>query len=598
MLNYKLATIFANLAEIAKGSRDTFDAVMAYTRAARTVRDYTDDIEKAYSEGKVASLAGITPMTYKIIEEYIKTGKIKEYEKFKEIYSDELIRFIRISGLGKKRIFYIYETLGAKNTTDLTEAISGRDIYKKLLGSKMPSADFITRAHIDRLIHALDYYEKNINLFPAGWADVFIERIKSAIIKTGLIEKIQITGSLRRKKSFIHDLDILVMPVFNKSVYDLERSHKLLKKFEALDFIKRRISTEEKNNTLSSRFETAFGIELEIIVSSHARWCIDLFNTTGSKAHVEAIKNLADKKNISLDKDICCSCLPEYDLQDSEVYKMLGIEYIEPELRENKGEIELSCMGRLPKLIKQADIKGDMHIHSSWSDGLIELEELLAKSREHNYSYLAITDHSVSNKYGYGLSAERLGQKAAYIKQIRQKIKEPCILLGAEVDITGKDRLDYDADILKGIDFVLASMHSNYLNTKAENTLRVVSAVKNRYVDAIAHPTGVVFGARAPYDLEMEEIFSAAVISGKALEINSYFLRLDLNDEYVRSFKEMGGKLLIDTDSHRIANLDMIKFGVDVARRAGLEKDDVLNTMELEELLKWKKSRIANHLSS
>ena len=175
--------------------------------------------------------------------------------------------------------------------------------------------------------------------------------------------------------------------------------------------------------------------------------------------------------------------------------------------------------------------------------------------------------------------------------ELRTRIKEPFILFGGEVDIIGNDRLDYDDDILKRIDFVLGAMHSNYLNTIDDNTERVINAIKNRYVDAIAHPTGVVFGARAPYGFDMEKIFEAAIEHEKAFEINSYLLRLDLNDEYVRQFKKMGGRFVIDTDSHRVDNIDMIKLGVGVARRAGLEKDDIINTMELAELRKWKNER-------
>jgi len=623
MLNYTLSTIFASLAEMFKNKEGgNFDKVMDFTKAARTIRDYTGDIAMAYSEKIVENLPGITPYAYSLIEEYFKTGKIKKYEDLKEKYSEDLIKFIRISGLGKRRIFHIYEALGAKTINDLKEAVSDGSVYKRVIDSPMPGDLLINKIHIERFIYSLDYYENTKTLFPSGYVAFFIENIKSHLLSLKDIKKIQITGSLRRKKSFIKDIDILLLPAFNNKEYDFALSEKLLKQIAQLGFARKIISMEKRDDNISARYDTVFNIEVEIIISSQTGWSYDLFTTTGSKEHVAAVKDMIaaktggpgprpssnypatfkDSKRIKSDagifediikniNNINNADLADIDDADKSIYDFLKIQYIEPELRENNGEIGLSNNFNLPKLINTGDIKGDLHIHSPWSDGLIETGELVKKCINYGYEYFAITENSVSNIYGNGLDEARLLEKIKYIEELRGNIKSPHIFLGAEVDITGVGRLDYSDEILEGIDFVLGSMHSNYLNTRHENTARVISAIKNRHVDAIAHPTGVVFGSRAPYIFDMGQIFEAAARYGKALEINSYLLRLDLNDEYVRQFKKMGGKVVIDTDSHRIDNLDMIKLGIDVARRSGLEKDDVINTMDTKSLMKWKAGR-------
>jgi len=220
---------------------------------------------------------------------------------------------------------------------------------------------------------------------------------------------------------------------------------------------------------------------------------------------------------------------------------------------------------------------------------MMEIDEVVEKAKDLNYEYIAITDHSSSNVYGNGLDEERMLKKIDYLNQYRSKTMDLDLLIGGEVDIRGIGKLDYEEDILEKIDIVIGSMHSNYLNTVEENSMRVTSALESSFIDAMAHPTGVVFGSRAPYTLDLEKIFASAAKHNKAMEINSYLLRLDLNDRFSREFKSLGGRFVINTDSHRIANLDMISLGIDVARRAGLTKEDIINAMPLDELMKWKK---------
>jgi len=599
MLNFALAGIFTNLAEIQKGKDGNFERVMEFTKAARTVRDYTGDIAGAYSNGTVRYLPGISDNIYKMISEYFDTGKITEYEMVKERYPEDLLKFIRISGLGKRRVFKIYDVLGLKSLEDLKTCVSDKSIHKKIYEK---SRDFlqdnipVTESNIGRLVFSLEYFEKTKNLYPKGYTDFFIEKILNPLQNFQGINSVIQTGSLRRKKSFIADMDFLVLPDFNLKEFNPDKSIKILKDLQSLSFIKSIGKIDSRKFNVSARYSTVFGIDMEIIITSGNRYHLDLFTTTGNKKHVGQMLDVYNERKVSCEEAINAESIKTGKIieerSDSIIYDSIGIQYIPPELREGNDEIELASGFLLPDLIDYGDIKGDMHIHSEWSDGLLTMEDIFSFCRRNNYQYFALSDHTISNEYGNGLGQERFIKKIKYVEDLRRTVEDISILLGAEVDITGVGRLDYDTELLRGVDFVLGSMHSSYLNSKQENTSRVVSALENKHLDAIAHPTGVVFGSRAPYQLDMDTILQKAQENNKALEINSYLLRLDINEVLARQFRQIGGKMVINTDSHRADNLAMIKLGVEVARRAGLKKDDVLNTMTLPEIKEWRRSRL------
>ncbi|MCG2788535.1 MAG: PHP domain-containing protein [Actinomycetia bacterium] len=598
--NLKLATTLANLAEIYKQKSDGTKAAIDLNVAARTIRDYPGNIFDAYNRGFIASLPGIDETAYELIEEFFETGRIKLYDEIRGQYPDELIKFIRISGLGKKRIFKLYELLDLKSMSDLRQKVHETGIYKLILENTSLDEEHINEIQIKRLIDSVDYYYCIEGLTPRGFLEFFVESIMNEFGRMKEVKRAAFTGSMRRKKSFVRDIDILLLPEFNTDEYDSKKSELLLKKLCNLTFINELTAINSKPDNISGRFKTTLGLDMEIIITCSNAWPLDLFYTTGSKEHVKRVEEIAMQRglfngsSIQLNSQLKMrSNKPEAiagfeDNSDAIIYKMLDLQYIPPELRENNNEIGLALNKRLPELIKLKDIKGDLHVHSSWSDGLIDFDEMATKAKVLGYEYLAISDHSISNIYGKGLNEERIIEKFEYIKYLKAKTKVLKILMGGEVDIKSIGKMDYGEHILEQMDIVLGSMHSNYTNSFEENTLRVISAIENSNVNIIAHPTGVVFGARAPYLLDMERIIEAAAAHGKALEINSYFIRLDLNENYSRKVKAIGGKIAINTDSHRLNNLDMIKLGVDVARRAGLEKEDVINTMSLGELMNWK----------
>jgi DNA polymerase (family 10) len=276
---------------------------------------------------------------------------------------------------------------------------------------------------------------------------------------------------------------------------------------------------------------------------------------------------------------------------EKEIYRLLGLRFIVPELRQGRDEIELSRQDRLPDLIEAGDIRGDLHIHSEWSDGLIDYKDMVRIAHERGYEYIAISDHSISNFYGNGLSKERLIRKMEFMKDLRKKFRDINILMGAEIDIRKADIFDYPPEIIKKLDIAIASLHSSFTNSSKENTSRVVSALEKDYFDFIAHPTGFVFGNRAPISIDIDRVIETCSKYGKALEINSYYMRMDLNEQNVRKAKNAGAKLVINTDSHRPGNLDMMDLGIDIARRAGLEAGDIINTASFDELVLRKKKK-------
>jgi len=606
MTNLELSTIFSSMAEIYKFKSKDKSIVITLTRASRTINGYPEEIESVYSKGKLGELPGINETSYQLIKEYFKTGKIRIYEEMKSEYCEELIKFVRVSGLGARRMYKIYSTLGVSNLGDLESKLFDKNFVNNILSKDDINKDIVSKFYIKKLEEALLYYKSIRGKLPRGYIENFKERIRRELKKIKEIKKIKFVGSIRRKKSTVRDIDILILPYFNISSYSLSESEKLIKKLETLSFAGELVSKDVRAENISARFKTVFNVDIEFIISSYKDWAVDLLYTTGSKEHIRKLELIAREKgyfedgriNISsniiknLKKDLEAGSEEDLDIQEKEIYSLLNLQYIPPELREDSGEIELARKFLLPQLIKVEDIKGDMHIHSSWSDGIISVDEMIERVRKYKYEYIAISDHSQSNVYGRGLNEERIMEKIKYIDNLNSRIREATILMGAEVDIKRVGKLDYSNDILKKIDIVIGALHSSFLNSGSENTERAVSALENKYVDIFAHPTGVVFGNRAPYFIDIDMLIEAASKNNKALEINSYFTRLDLNEENARKAKKRGVKIAINTDSHRIEDMDMIKLGVDVAKRAGLEKDDVLNTMSWKEIKEWKKMRL------
>ncbi len=332
------------------------------------------------------------------------------------------------------------------------------------------------------------------------------------------------------------------------------------------------------------------GIQMDVRVVEPESWGAALAYFTGSKAHNIRIRELALEKGLKIN---------EYGVfrgeeriagkTEEEIYAILGLPFIPPELREDTGEIEAALQGRLPQLVNYEDIKGDGHVHSKYSDGMASLEEIMAKAEEMGLSWVAVCDHSQGLKVAGGVPVEDLFKKKKRIEELNARSKKVKLIFGAEVDILSDGTLDYPDEVLKEIDFVIAAIHTGFQQEEKQITQRIVSALKHPLVHAISHPTGRIIGEREPYAVNMDEVLRTAKEYGKALEINAYYKRLDLNDIYVKACIEMGIPLIIGTDAHMIDQMEYLKFGLFVARRGWCEKKNLLNTLTYEEFMEWLK---------
>jgi DNA polymerase (family 10) len=604
MINLKLSSILTTIAEISKFLPGDKNIVINLSRAARTIRDYQGDIAESYENGLLENTPGIDPFSYGMIKEFFETGSIKLFDQIKEKYPEDLIKIVRLSGIGTKRVFDIYEKCNIKTFEDL------KDLFTLNYDTKKFAESFeIDHLFLERIKHSVNYFESLIGKYPRWLVLRFAEKIIESIQELGEIFSLKVVGSLRRRKATVGDIDILVLPEFNLQEINLDSSNELIHKISQLFFVKSVVSSEKRKENISVRFSTVYNIDVEIIITSKKMWPSDLLITTGSKSHLAKLKDAAKERGCFNGRTFDFSMIKfmesnHYKNKDSiyeddsyicreekQIYEFLGMQYIYPELREGFNEVELAKKSSLPELVKLEDIKGDLHVHSNFSDGIMDMKEIFEKADKYNYEYLSFSDHSGSNLYGNGLDKKRLDEKILFVKELNMNQKKISFLCGSEIEIDEEGCLDYEDEFVGEFDIALGSIHKGFKFDAKFNNFRFENAMKNKYIDIIAHPTGVVFGSRAPFFLDIKYLIECASKYGKAIEINSYYLRLDLNEENARKAKAAGIMISINTDSHRPNNLDMMRLGVDIARKAGLEKNSIINTLGLNDLKKWKNSR-------
>jgi DNA polymerase (family 10) len=428
---------------------------------------------------------------------------------------------------------------------------------------------------IENIRRGIQLFKQSKGRMNLGMAFPVAKRIVEALRQKTGSKKIEWAGSLRRMRENIGDIDILATG---------PDKEKIVHSFTHLPEVKEVLASGETKASII--VEGGIQIDLRVVEKDSYGAALQYF--TGSKAHNIHLRGIAKTRGIKIN---------EYGVfkgekkmggrEEKEVYKALGMDWIEPELREDRGEIEASQKGRLPKLIEESEIKGDFHIHSKWSDGTSSIEEIARTAEKRGYQYVAICDHSKSLKIAHGLDESRLMKQIDEIDRINEKLKGFQILKGTEVDILSDGKLDLSERMLQKLDFVIGAIHSGFKQDKGKMTKRIIRALENPYLHIIAHPSGRLLGARDPYEVEMDEVMEAAKTHGKALEINAYFERLDLDDIHCRKAKEMGIRVTIGTDAHHLDQMWMISLGVAVARRGWLETTDVLNTLSLKEILRW-----------
>jgi DNA polymerase (family 10) len=569
MKNALVARIFYDMADILDIKGENPFRIRAYRRAAQNIESHAKDVADMGTE-ELVKIPGIGEDLAGKVREIVETGTCKDYEKLRKGSPAGLTELLAVQGLGPRTAKLIYDRFKVSTVDDLEKLAREHKL------AKLPKIKEKTEQNILRGIEML---KRGTARKPLGKVLPVANEIYEFLRKKAPVGDLAIAGSIRRWKETIQDIDILATSGSPEKVMEVFAGMAKTKDVLAKGVTKTTIMYD--------------GIQADLRVVEKGSFGAALCYFTGSKQHNIRLREMGVKKGLKIN---------EYGIFDrkekkvggakeEDVYKILGMPFIPPELREDAGEIEAALAGRLPVLIEPSDIRGDLHVHSKWSDGSHSVWQMAEAARKRGYGYIAISDHSKSIGIARGLDEDRVLEQIKEIDALNKKMKGFRVLKGIEVDIRSDLTLDLPDKILARLDLVNASIHSGFRQSGGQLTKRILAAMKNPYVTIICHPTGRLLGEREAYELDMDAVLKAAKDTGTALEINAYPMRLDLNDANARRARDMGVKLAISTDAHLVNQFDYMTYGVSIARRAWAGKGDVLNTLGAEELMKAIKAK-------
>ncbi|MFN4319647.1 MAG: DNA polymerase/3'-5' exonuclease PolX [Aquificaceae bacterium] len=563
--NKELARIFERMADILEFLGDNPYRINTYRRVAEVLSELGEDVEELVRTGKIYHIHGIGQSSVEKILEYLKTGKVGAYEELKQRVPEDLLELLEVPGIGTKTLKLAYDRLKVRTKEDFIKAAkSGKLAFLAGMGEKK----------VQNILRGLELWEKSkerMTLLEAY--EIGRSILKHFDALKDLYERIELAGSLRRKKETIGDIDLLISA-------KRENWPKLHQHFINYPGVKEVLLRGETKSSVVLQE----GRQVDLRTVEPHQWGAALQYFTGSKEHNVRLRDIAKAIGLKLSEYGLFKADTEERIggaTEEEIYELLGMDWIPPELRENTGEIELAMERALPKLIELKDIKGDFHMHSDWSDGLNSLEEMAQACYELGYQYMVIGDHSQSSRVANGLEPSRYMEQFKLIEKLNQHYnpKGFYILKGCEVDILPDGSLDLPDELLEKFDFVVASIHSRF---NQDNTYRILKAMENPYVNLIGHPTGKAYGTRQGYPLDMEKIIRKAKETGTALELNTY--RADLSPENIRRCMEVGVMIAVVTDAHSTKHLSYMELGVGLARRGWAVPELVLNIREVEEV--------------
>jgi DNA polymerase (family 10) len=570
MRNQEVANIFRDIASILEIKGENPFRIRAYEKAVLNIESLTGDITAIAERKELEKIPGVGKDLAAKIEEILATGTCSHLEELKKEIPAGLIEILAVPGLGPKTVRLFYDRLKITSVDELEEMARSHKLHG------LPGIKEKTEENILKGIELLRQGRERSLL---GTILPLVNEIKERLKKLPEVKQISEAGSVRRGKETIRDIDILVISSDSQKVMEVFTTMPVAGDILAKGPTKSSISTRQ-------------GIQVDLRVVEPDSFGAALCYFTGSKAHNIRIREMGVKLGLKIN---------EYGVfrgekkiggkTEEEVYQAVGLPYIPPELREDRGEIEAALVGNLPRLVELKDIRGDFHVHSSYSDGSSAFEEIAEKAKSIGLEWVGICDHSQSLKIAGGVSVEDLKKKIREIRAFNEKGHSVKLLCGTEVDIGNDGKLDYPDDILAELDLVIAAIHTGFKQDEKTITRRIVTAMQHPLVNMIAHPTGRLFGEREPYAVNMEKVLEEAKNTGTAIEINAYPKRLDLNDVYVKAAKERGIKLGIGTDTHILDQMEYIGLGLSVARRGWLEKSDLLNTLSDGKLMKVLKGK-------
>ncbi|MFO7836885.1 MAG: DNA polymerase/3'-5' exonuclease PolX [Candidatus Thorarchaeota archaeon] len=537
----------------------------AYRRAAGAVETLSDDIEQVAERGDLQDIPGVGESIASKIAEYLETGHLEYLENLQQEMPGKLRQIMDIEGIGPKTAVKLYRQLGIRNVDELQKAAED---------GKIRELEGFGKKTEDNILENISMYRSHQDRFLLGYMLPTAQKIVDKLGKLDVVKRIELAGSIRRRKATIGDADILVIS---------EKTNKVMTSFVQMEQVDRVLSKGERKSTIV----LGNGLQVDLLVIDEKNFGAALMYFTGSKEHNVELRKRAIEHNWKLS---------EYGLEERDtgevvaqateekIYNKLGLQYIPPELRTNRGEIETAAQNNLPDLVNWKDIKGDLHIHSNWSEGSHSIGEMVEKAREIGHEYIAICDHTESLPIAQGLSDEEFSEREKEITEVNEQFDDIEVLSGAEVDILPDGTLDLEDDTLENLDVTVAAVHSSFKQEENEMTERILSAMENEHIDILGHPTGRIIQKRDPYAINLDKVFAAAEEYGTILEVNCFPSRLDLRDSDILQARKYDAQFSLGSDAHSIEHLRYLELGLSNARRGWLEKDQIINTLRLSEL--------------
>ena len=567
MKNTAIAKVFQDMADLLELKGENVFKIRAYQRAARTIEHLPKEIEIMLQEGEdLQTIPGIGEAIAKKTIELVNTGKLHVYEELKSQFPEGITTLLEIPGIGPKTANRLSTELGVKSVDDLEQAIKdGRVAGLFRLGDKTA----------DNILQQIQAMRRKDQRIPIGEALPVVDEVLGALRPLPGVKNLTAAGSLRRFRETVGDIDLMGTA---------DNPEEVINAFVNLPQIREVLA---KGPTKASVILPG-GLQADLRMVEHDSFGSLLQYFTGSKQHNITLRTREQKKGLKLSEygitDVKTDKLEKFATEEA-FYRRLGLQYIPPEIREDHGEIDLAEQGKVPKLVELSDIKGDIHVHTDWSDGRDSIEDMAKAAKSLGYQYLAITDHSAGRGIAHGLSEERLKKQMEEVKRLNEQLKGIRIFTGTEVDIRADGSIDLPDKLLVDLDVVVAAIHSAMNQSQEQITRRILGAIENPHIDVIAHPTCRLLGEREPVAVDMEAVFRAAVKYNKALEINAMPSRLDLKDIHIYRARELGVKLIMGTDAHSTAHLGFMRFGIGIARRGWCQSKDILNTKPTKEML-------------
>ncbi|TMJ16615.1 MAG: DNA polymerase/3'-5' exonuclease PolX [Bacillati bacterium ANGP1] len=564
--NLEIARIFAQIADLLELKQESTFRVNAYRKGSRALESLAEDVQAVAARGELRKIGGIGASLAEKIEEYLRTGRIEYFDELSKTLPPGVPDLMTIPEVGPKTALLLYERLGITDIDGLERASrAGKVRELPRLGAKIEQ----------NILQGIERRRQQAARQPLGIVLPQAQTVLEVLGTASGVEALSLAGSIRRMRDTIADIDIVVATRAADPV------------MEALVRLPQVARVVSRGTTLSSVLLGVSGVQCDVRVVDPASFGAALQYFTGSKDHNVRLREMAVRGGLRINEYGVFRVADEVRVggkAEEEVYGALGLPWIPPEIREDQGEIELAQRGELPTLVSLADVRGDLHMHTTWSDGDDTAETMARAAKARGYEYIAITDHSRSLRFAGGVGIDDLHAHARVVQEVSDRVGLR-VLMGSEVDILPDGSLDYPDEVLRTLDLVIGSVHTRLRMSQEEMTRRVVTAMQNPHLDILGHPTGRLVGQRPPFDLDLDAVIDAARATETVLEINAYPERLDLRDAHVRLARDRGALFEIGTDAHRRDHLRVMEYGIGTARRGWVEAPGVINTWPLQRLL-------------